>query len=227
MTVAKVVPIKAAQQSATANAAKIAAAKALAAKNAAAKALAAKVVANKTAAAKVAAAKAAAAKAAATKKVAVAPAKAIAKKIAASVPTTKVEKAQKQFIEWLRVKDPVLYNMALKRMARKQKMNGFLDIFKSVVDVVKDVGPKVVEMKNQKKILDAQIKAAQAGQAPLNIPYTPVVANPNSPQAQNIINAGANYGTPSGVPFNRNWLLLGIPGLALAWYLLRRKRSRR
>lgn len=161
------------------------------------------------------------------------PAPAQAKKIATAAKTAvsapaanKVEAAQKAFVEWLRVKDPVLYAMALKRLARKQSMNGFLDIFKSVVDVVKDVGPKVVDMKNQKKILDAQIKAAQAGQAPLTIPYTPVVSNPNSPQAAAVINAGANYGMPAtgGIAFNRNWLLMGIPALILVWILMRRKR---
>jgi hypothetical protein len=225
MTTAKIIPITPAQQAKNAAAAKVAADKAAVAKAAAAKALVAKQAADKAAAAKVAAAKAATAKATAVKKVDAAPAKAVAKVVAAAVPANKIEAAQKQFIEWLRVKDPVLYNMALKRMARKQKMSGFLDIFKSVVDVVKDVGPKVVEMTNQKKILDAQIKAAQAGQAPLNIPYTPVVTDPNSAQAQNVINAGANYGMPAtSTPFNRNLLLLGIPVLIGAWWFLRRKR---
>lgn len=133
--------------------------------------------------------------------------------------------AKRAFVEWLKAKDPALYEMALRRVARAQKLNGFLDIFTSVVSTVKDVAPKVVEMRNQSKILKAQIKAAQAGQPPLSIPYTPIV-NPDTPQGQAVIASGVNYGvTPGASAFNRNWLLMGIPVLLVAFFLLRRKRG--
>ena len=152
--------------------------------------------------------------------------------------SAQVDAAKKKFVDWIKQKDPTLYKMAVARVNRHAKkkqsvggLAGFLDIFNGVVSTIKDVAPAIVDMKNQSKILDAQIKAAQAGQPPLNVTYTPIVQNPNSAQAQNLVAAGTAYNPPASsysTGFGGiNPTLLFLPLAALGFFLLRGKKGRR
>lgn len=86
------------------------------------------------------------------------------------------EKSARDFIEWLKASDPFLYAVSVRAQkykdAANQNMSGIFDILKSVdfgkfastaIETVKDVAPKVIEFKQQKDLLDVQIKRAQQG----------------------------------------------------------------
>ncbi len=87
------------------------------------------------------------------------------------------EKSARDFVQWLKVSDPFLYDVAVKAQKIKDKkdqegLGGIFDLVKTInfkefaktaIDTVKDVAPKVIEFKQQKDLLDVQIKRAQAG----------------------------------------------------------------
>lgn len=103
------------------------------------------------------------------------------------------EHNMKKFIDWLKVNDPFLYELSMRRALyknmKRQSLSGFLDsitgAFSSIVDTVSNIGPKYYEMKLQKEMLEQQIKAVKAGSSPsTNIPYTPVVPPAQVPTTQ-------------------------------------------
>lgn len=89
------------------------------------------------------------------------------------------EASKKAFVEWVQKNDPFIYDLAMRRMAYGANLGLDVNwgaIFNGVVNTVTKVAPAVVDMRNQKKILDAQIKQAERGQAPMPVSnYTPTV----------------------------------------------------
>lgn len=107
--------------------------------------------------------------------------------------------AYKQFLQWFQRNEPALYRVAQKRLqlkegARVQTVSGLAGfswggLFSSVVDTVKTAVPAALQYKQQKKIMDMQIKRAEQGLPPANIDdYMPAVKiepkiNENTEQA--------------------------------------------
>lgn len=84
--------------------------------------------------------------------------------------------AKKQYVEWVRENEPVLYAVAVKQASKEAQMHGWLDSVVSSIqeyapkigDMAKSVGTTVLEMKKQKQALKtykAQQSAAAAQQA--------------------------------------------------------------
>ncbi len=91
--------------------------------------------------------------------------------------------AKSEFIEWVKVNDPFLYEVAVTRhkLESSKNLNGLAGfdasgLFNSLVSTVKEVGSSVLNYRSQKKILDAQVKRAESGLPPLNAQsYVPSV----------------------------------------------------
>jgi len=85
--------------------------------------------------------------------------------------------AQESFINWVKVNDPMLYEIAKARFQLKNEgLSGIADFFKELVTTVKEVAPSIVNMQAQKKILDVQVNRAKQGLPPLETAqYTPAI----------------------------------------------------
>ena len=74
--------------------------------------------------------------------------------------------AQSQFVEWVRVNQPTLYEATIARVgvgaADQQSW------WQSFVGAAKELVPVVVSARSQKRLLDVQMKRAQRGLPPLN-----------------------------------------------------------
>ena len=127
---------------------------------------------------------------------------------------------QVAFIKWFKQNDPFLYEVAVKRgELESQGVGGWGDIFKNITDTIKDVVPKLVETRNSKKILDAQLKRAQNNLPPLEIknyvpsvPHTQVTDTATTTVAQNAVNNSKS-----------NMMMMGAAGL-LGMFLFMKKR---
>ena len=97
-------------------------------------------------------------------------------------------KPQNQFMHWLYVNHPQLYSVGIqtaKNYARNITMRGLGfdwssigDMFSKVVDTVKGAAPGILQIQQQKKLLDLQIAKAKAGQAPLTAAQYAAYATP-------------------------------------------------
>jgi hypothetical protein len=142
--------------------------------------------------------------------------------------------AQKRFIRWMKHNEPFLYRVGLRRMqlqkhnslsATEPEKSGFSwsGLFTNLVDTVKSVAPTYLQAKQQKRIIDMQMKRAEQGLPPADVQaYTPAIriAPEITPDTQRVITQVAKDSISSGT---RNMLLLGGLGLG-ALVLLKRKR---
>ena len=92
--------------------------------------------------------------------------------------------AQKQYIDWIRKNDPFLWEVAKKRLQLLKTEMGdtapqpisISSIFSNLVETVKAAAPSLLQIKQQKDIMDMQIKRAKQGLPPANVEdYTPSV----------------------------------------------------
>lgn len=165
--------------------------------------------------------------------------------------------AQKQLIEWIRHRDPALLNLAKKRqrflearkmrsrsmsarsrMRRHRRRGGLhglgedtqqkVPFWQTLVETAKEVLPSVISMGTQKKILDIQIKRAEAGLPPLNAEqYIPPikVAAEVSPETEAALTRVAQESTKTGIAeIGRKVAPFAIPA-AILWVLLGRKKK--
>ena len=127
-------------------------------------------------------------------------------------------KPQNQFMHWLYVNHPQLYSVGIqtaKNYARNITMRGLGfdwssigDMFSKVVDTVKGAAPGILQIQQQKKLLDLQIAKAKAGQAPLTAAQYAAYATP----------AVAASAEAQGQPVNVQPYVLGMPAQKLAGY---------
>lgn len=145
--------------------------------------------------------------------------------------------AQTQFIKWLERKDPVLLNLAKKRQRiklAKTGLNGLgetaekVSFWQTLAETAKEVLPNVINMGTQKKILDIQLKRAEAGLPPLEAEqYIPPirVAAEVSPETEAALTRVAQESTKTGVAeIARKTAPYAIPAI-IAWILLGRKKK--
>ena len=166
--------------------------------------------------------------------------------------------AQKHLIEWLKHRDPALLNLAKKRhrvlnarkmrsrsmsarrrMSRPRRRGGLhglgediqqqqVPFWQTLVETAKEVLPSVISMGTQKKILDIQIKRAEAGLPPLNAEqYIPPikVAAEVSPETEAALTRVAQESTKTGIAeIGRKVAPFAIPA-AILWVLLGRKKK--
>lgn len=151
------------------------------------------------------------------------------------------EQSSKAFIDWLKVNDPFLYAVAMRASQLKSSSKSelgffdlssinFTDLLKSAGTVIKDVAPKVVELRAQTKILDANLKRASQGLAPLEQGYVSTVPayNPNNPtpDQQRLIDQLAKQSlrspasTQSSLISFLPWVALGLGGF---YFISKRK----
>ena len=93
--------------------------------------------------------------------------------------------AKKQFVKWVQKHDPIIYRAALKRMAMRGRGLGDMGaidwggIFSNIGTVAQEVvkvAPDIYAAKQQKELMDMQMKRAERGLPPANIEdYTPVI----------------------------------------------------
>jgi hypothetical protein len=98
--------------------------------------------------------------------------------------------AKVQFIEWLKVNQPDLYNVAVKTHALKNgqmAIHGITDFqplgaidfgsfFSTVTDVVGKIAPSVIAARSQRDIVKIQLERAKQGLPPMNTSdFAPVV----------------------------------------------------
>lgn len=163
--------------------------------------------------------------------------------------------SKKAFVEWLKGHDPFLYAVALKAakmQATNNGLSGLFDgidlnsIFKSAVDTVKSVAPKVLEYQQQKKLLDIQVQRAKNNQPPIDITqYTKTLPpqqaqqavqpsvpdfNPQyvtTPQQTAVTTMAKQVVKPPMMSVVKDWAPIGIAALGLFFSLRRRGRRGR
>jgi Tfp pilus assembly protein PilE len=140
--------------------------------------------------------------------------------------------AQDQFLKWLKAKDPFLYSVAdkayriqIENAKRSQGLASLTslafnvgDFFKSALNTVTTLAPKVIEYNQQKKLLDAQIERAKQGLAPLNVAEYSVTVpyNPSAPTAQQQQMVNQLAYEAANKPATPSWVLpLGLGAAAL------------
>lgn len=143
-----------------------------------------------------------------------------------------MNKAQKQFVMWVKDNDPFLFAIAQKRMriANGENLGGFLDaatgIFENVVDTVKNVAPSLIQYRSQKKILDLQLERARQNLPPLDAAaYTPTVKVQAelTPENERAAQRIAINTAKEGIQGMQKYFFLGAAGV-LAYVLLRGRR---
>lgn len=125
------------------------------------------------------------------------------------------------FVKWFKQNDPFLYEVALKRgEIESQGVGGWGDIFKNITDTIKDVVPKLVETRNSKKILDAQLKRAQNNLPPLvikdytpSVPHTQVTDTATTTVAENAVNQSQS-----------NMVMMGAAALLGVFLFMKKRR---
>ena len=137
--------------------------------------------------------------------------------------------AKQQFIDWVKTNDPFLYQVALKKYSLEsgETLSGFSDFFSSLTDTVTKIAPKLMELSSQKKILDTQLKRAQANLPPLNTQeYRPVVPTGGTQLEIEQIRAAnqiALENARGAANTAKNGMLLAVAG-ALAFMFLKGRR---
>ena len=137
--------------------------------------------------------------------------------------------AKKRFVNWIKQHEPFIYRVARKRALLQQGNAlaglGVIDwgtMFSSVVNTVKDVAPSILQARQQKKIMDMQMKRAEQGLPPANVEdYTPAIKiSPQiTPETEQAINRVAAQSVGSGL----QKLILPI-GLGVGALLFLKKR---
>jgi hypothetical protein len=148
-------------------------------------------------------------------------------------------KAQEAVINWVRNKDPKVYELAAKRHALQQgsaaiyglegyeaddfvAMNGIADFFKTLSTTVQNVLPQAIQYKTQKDILKAQLRRGEQGLPPLDVAdYSPVfrVAPDFSPESEAALTRMAIQTTGSGIK-----QILPFAAFGLGLFLILRRR---
>lgn len=146
------------------------------------------------------------------------------------------EQSQREFIEWVRRNDPFLYGVGQKvyDMTEAGTELGFINIgglFRSIGTAATHLGktaaniaPKILQYRQQKRVMDMQIKRAEQGLPPANVQdYTPAVKiapeiTPEAERAMTNVAVKTVRETTSGAA---KWL---IPGIGIALLLMGRRR---
>lgn len=100
--------------------------------------------------------------------------------------------SNREFIAWLKARDPFLYAVAARaEQLKNEKPNlsglagfDFASFVKTATDTIKDVAPKLMEYKAQLKVLRTNVSRAERDLPPLDVAsYTSVLPqyNPNNP----------------------------------------------
>lgn len=94
-------------------------------------------------------------------------------------------RAQYQFVKWMQHHEPFLYKVGVRRaQLQRQHMSGvdgmgaidWSGIFTNISDTIKNIAPTVLQAKQQKQIMDMQMKRAEQGLPPANVEdYTPAI----------------------------------------------------
>lgn len=162
------------------------------------------------------------------------------------------ENSMRQFLAWLRVNDPFLYEVALKGgdiLQREKEANaqmgdyslgfswgdlasGIGDAFKTAASTVKDILPAYAQYKSQSKILKMQMERAQQGLPPLETEYyTPTVkvapeVTPKTEAAINRVaqNAVRQVTAQTGAGLKKYILPISLAAGGLALFFILRKR---
>lgn len=89
--------------------------------------------------------------------------------------------AKKAVIAWFKRHEPVIYKTALAKMRAQQQVNGLAAIpwgsfFSTLTSTVSNLAPAYIQARQQKKIMDTQLKRAAQGLPPIDVQaYTPAV----------------------------------------------------
>ena len=150
--------------------------------------------------------------------------------------------SQKQFIEWLNAKDPMILRLAKKRYDIKLQragVNGLAGLgedapakkpsfWETLAETAKSVLPSLVTMPLQKKILDIQIKRADQGLPPLDAAQyvAPIKIQADvSPETEKALTRVAQESTKTGVSeIAKRVAPYAIPAV-IAWAVFRSKKK--
>ena len=92
-------------------------------------------------------------------------------------------KAKRLYIKWMKDNEPFLYRVGIKKAQLKnQSLSGTMGainwsgIFTNIGETVKQLAPAALQYKQQRKLLDVQVKRAEQGLPPLDVQdYAPAV----------------------------------------------------
>ena len=145
--------------------------------------------------------------------------------------------SKREFLRWFKQNEPMLYRVAEKRLkiqghkrlgATEEKSKFSLsDFFKSAVETVKQALPTYLQAKQQKQIMDMQIKRAEQGLPPADVEaYTPAIKIQPvvTPDTEKVIERVAIKTLSSGT---NKLLMFGALGLGALIFLKRKPGYRR
>lgn len=140
---------------------------------------------------------------------------------------------QRQYVEWFKRHEPFWYRVAMKRLDMQSSPSqnmlrglgvSWSGVFTSLVDTVKEAAPAYLQAKQQKEIMEMQLKRAEKGLPPANIDdYTPSVKiQPTiTPETEQAITRVATQSLQSGLTKALPWIA-GIVGAVLLLPMLLR-----
>jgi hypothetical protein len=138
-------------------------------------------------------------------------------------------KSKKQFVAWVKKHHPKLYRKALAKTGQAnmgavdvnappaQKESTWLD---TITSTIKQLAPSVLQFQQQKKLMDMQLKRAEAGLPPASVDqYTPVlrVQTDLAPETRKAVMA-------TGMEISKPIIYGGLGLLGLFLYLQSKKR---
>ena len=136
-------------------------------------------------------------------------------------------RAKKQFLTWLKNNEPFVYRVARRRGELiNPQLNGmgaidWGNLFSQATETIKNLAPAYLQTKQQKQIMDMQMKRAEQGLPPANIiDYTPAIKIEPSitPDTQRAITEVAKDTITSSIS------KLAIPAAIIGAVLLLKKR---
>ena len=134
-------------------------------------------------------------------------------------PVPGLTKAENQFMHWLYVNSPKLYQVginAAKRAINDASMNGLgVDwggIFTSITNTVKEAAPALLQLKQQKDLLKLQIERAKKSQPPITAEDYAAYATP-------AVSASVEAQGKTALPVNVQPVILGMPASKLMSYV--------
>lgn len=146
------------------------------------------------------------------------------------------ELAAQQAVEWFRINEPFIYHVAAKRLELKNAGLAGVDwgsmlssIGSTLKSVATDVAPQYLQYKQQKRVMDMQMKRAESGLPPANVEdYAPVVriAPEITPETEQAITRAAIKTSESAANKMLPWLAIGGLGAVLIFMKMGKKRRR-
>lgn len=146
------------------------------------------------------------------------------------------DQAKKDYLKWMQQNEPFIYEVAMQRLRNENSnLSGWADFgasigkaFSTVTNTVSNLAPTYLQYKQQKKVMDMQMRRAEQGLPPANVEdYTPAVKVrvDASPETQQAIQTAAVQATQTGIDKMMPVFLLG--GVGIIAMLMLKKKGRR